>query len=91
MSVSVSEVSVGSYFGKTLRQNMLSKAADKFCAAKCHLFFYTSISVIFIIKTNRILLLINTAYSMIADSYFMSVSAQVFYYGVWTTNPPAGG
>lgn len=85
MPVSVCKVSVGSYFSKAWWQNMLSKAADKFCGAKCHLFFHAGIDVIFIIKAYRIILPVNTAYSMIADSYFMRVSAEVFYYGVRST------
>ena len=77
VSVSVCQVSVGSYFGKPLRQYMLLKTADKFSAAQCHLFFLIAITIIGISKAYRTIF-INTADPVIADGYLMGIPAKVF-------------
>ena len=61
-AVPVGKVPVGSYFGKSFRQYVLFKTADKFTACKRHLFLFTIIGIIFIIKSYRIVLIIDTDY-----------------------------
>src|SRR6266496_6507766 len=57
---------------------MLFKTTDKFGGPQCHLFLSVTVSKIFIGKRYCIILIIYTAYPVITDGYFMSISAQVF-------------
>src|SRR2546428_12869317 len=67
VAISVTEVPIGSYFGKPSRKNMLFKTTDKFLGAKRHLLLCVMVSIIFILKCYRIIEIIYTIYSMIAD------------------------
>jgi len=80
LPVPVSQVSIGSYFGKSFWQDVLLEATYKFCRCKRHLFVGTFIrftcintSVIFIIKRHSIFGFIDTAYPVITDGATLCV------------------
>ena len=63
---------------KTFGQNMQRKSPNKLLMCQCHLFFSSRYSVILVSKSH--ILRINALDSMVANSDYMGVSAQIFYH-----------
>src|SRR5688500_2550237 len=57
---------------------MLLKTTDKLFGTQCHLFLFTIIPVIFVLKSYCSFFIINTTNPVITDSHFISVPAKVF-------------
>ena len=73
---------------EAFRQNVQSKSSDELRGFQRHLFFCISVPVIFVSKGYRLVAYLTEA--MIADGYFVCISAQVFYYLQWTTKGTFG-
>ena len=77
MAVAVSQVSVAPYFSKAFGKYVLDKPSDKLFTAQRHLLLLTIISIIVITKGYGVFFLIDTLYPMVADGYFVGVTAKI--------------
>ena len=62
---------------------MQRKSANKLFVRECQLFFNTRYSVILVLKSH--VLRVNAFDSMVTNSDFMGVSAQIFHHRFWAS------
>src|SRR5665647_3217520 len=64
-------------FYKVFWQDVLFKTTQKFCMCQHHYFFFVAIIVIFVGKTDRVI--IDLQYPVSSNGYLVRIAAQVFY------------